>query len=590
MTGPGRVAVRVLLAVLLCSGAAYAVGAPSVPVWRAGDIIDRSPSAAPETTPVIDSTGAVTVVVTHIAGDTEVITARRKERTGDWEAPVVLAHDPLAVADDGSRRGGGAAAVVDSADTVVVALAVADPAGDRLLIRERPRDGVWSDAVVVGGPDDPAVEVPDPSHRSEIGDVVALADGRGGASVVWSTGDGVAVVSRTPGGTWSHPTVVSVACGQGLAATAGTDGTLAVAWTTCDEGIAARVRDAGGTWTPVVTLVGRGRDAGRPAIAVDHEGGVVVGWDQAVGDRRQVRIRRRSPSGTWSPARGLAAQEGLFVRLVAHRDSPGVTALWFTVDGIRSRQGVGSVWGPASTVSLPDTIVTLLDAAAGPRGDVTVVWRSNRRTPAPLMSSTLSGGRWSRPSVLASSMSGIPAVAFGPDGTGAVAWTASVARRVGVHVRITRRSEPVSRCATRPEVAWIRYRDYGEALVYRAPAGHALRGARRLGRAEIARRLASARGRTTLPLLDVATATRVDPSKLPWYARAIGPRRAAIVLMGDADERSFTVLRGLPAPASRGMTRIRVRLPAGSIRHVARGCRDARSVTVRVPVIPVDFR
>src|ERR671914_80354 len=71
----------------------------------------------------------------------------------------------------------------------------------------------------------------------------------------------------------------------------------AVATWTDARTVWAGYRGADGSWD--VAALGRGR---RPRVEINADGLAVVAWQRRLGDRRMIRVTRRDPVSSWSPA------------------------------------------------------------------------------------------------------------------------------------------------------------------------------------------------------------------------------------------------------------------------------------------------
>ncbi len=129
---------------------------------------------------------------------------------------------------------------------------------------------------------------------------------------------------------------------------------------------------------------------------------------------------------------------------------------------------------------------------------------------------------------------------------------------------------PVQTCPTRPRFNSVIYADGVTSFYYRPQPGQKILGARRLGTKTLTTRLATAKGRSTLPRLEYTTAKVVDARKLPWFARKVGPRRVVTAIMSNADSSAYSGVRLVYRP--KNGTYAKLILPNGNVQRLISSC------------------
>lgn len=225
---------------------------------------------------------------------------------GPWSAPVQLsnAHVGASLPD----------LVVNDAGAALAAWqegAAGNPSA--IVAAYRPAGGSWEMAQTASAPTAHATWNPKPG-----------LDAGGNAAIGYLDGQGMVVVTRTAGGSWSAPSLVSgsqSAFYPALAISGGGD--LLVAWLTLDaQGGAgevwARIAPAGADWSAARRISATAEDAYWPSASFADDGSVaVVGWTDNAANSARASVysagawtRRALGTGYWSGGVGVAAGSG----------------------------------------------------------------------------------------------------------------------------------------------------------------------------------------------------------------------------------------------------------------------------------------
>jgi len=197
-------------------------------------------------------------------------------------------------------------------------------------------------------------------------------------AVAWNRGGTIEVSIHGDGG-WGRPeSFADAAPGSAPALAVGADGTAAVAWSTDDGRVVARVRPPGSGWGEEGVLATG--EAAEPRIAVDEGGGVVAAWS----DGGEDGGRRVIEAASWD----------------------------------------GSSWSPAESLSDPGASADHPDLAVSGPGDAVVVWRTVTASGAFVAASSMAASAWSEPEALSSpgAVAELPAVGAASDGRAVAAW------------------------------------------------------------------------------------------------------------------------------------------------------------------------
>lgn len=295
---------------------------------------------------------------------------------------------------------------------------------------------------------------------------------------------------RPIGSAWEAPQAISGTGGVAegpLALAVDEAGDAVAAWTERSggsEAVEVSVRPAGGSWSTPKTFATGGEAAKAPAVAVDPDGDVVLGWVQEAGGVRTIE-GSSLPAGTLSwtaptPLSGnLEEAEAISITISA---SGTATAVWHSTDGVMtwisgaslqiggtwtlegevsepapatespqvevdgageffaiwSRAGVGRVtevarrapggtWGHAVPISSNGPLAEHPRIAVGPAGNAVAVWLSVEGAEESIEAARLGAGEtsWGSPHQLAPPDGEVeaPSVALGPGGVAEVTWS-----------------------------------------------------------------------------------------------------------------------------------------------------------------------
>lgn len=577
----------------LMLGVAAAVTGPGMstavaasPVWQPTERFG-TPGANVGSFPVVDAAGTVTIL-SVAPGDRSIrLDVQRRTHDGEWGSPLTISNHPVLAR--GPRLFGRDIVVgEDGTVTVVWIDSTSSPDTIHVMARSVTRDGVWMQPETVASFRPMSIL---PSERDA--DVAAAVDMDGRLVVAWTSGGSVMARTRASDGTWGDPHLLSGRCGEVVEVAANRRGVAAVVWS-CGDRILGSVRDAGGTWSAGTQLSRPRHGSLTPTVAVDGDGTVTAAWSTSrrSGPARffeeySIESRRHPVGAAWSSRQQLAGT-GIGVRMVADRGVARTTAVVSTPHGLRARVHDGRRWGTPSGVSPPDVTPGGFDVASDGAAGIVVAWRPSGRSltgPAPVTVTSLIDGVWSSPTVISAPVGGHHRVALGPGGIRAIAWNDAGPAASRSRLRLSRVTRPSPRCPGVPEFVGITRVGQESSIVYRAQPGQAILGADRMSRREITRRLATARGRRTMPHAEYTLGRWTFPDRLPWYARRVGARSVAVALRPNAGSRLYaeaTFGIGLPIQAG---SRVRIHVPATALRVHRTGCGAPAAVDVRVPVI-----
>lgn len=125
-------------------------------------------------------------------------------------------------------------------------------------------------------------------------------------------------------------------------------------------------------------------------------------------------------------------------------------------------------------------------------------------------------------------------------------------------------------CPARPRFNSVIDVDGRTSFFYRPQPGQTIVGARSRGTGRVRTLMTTARGRAGLPRVEITTDRVIDASRLPWFARKVGPRRVTAAILTNADSRSYAGVRLAYAP--KAGTYAKLILPAGTVRTTSAGC------------------
>ncbi len=271
------------------------------------------------------------------------------------------------------------------------------------------------------------------ARGSGLGVPDAVVDRLGTTTVVWSRAGRVLAVRRSAAG---HVGPV-VRLGRGRAPQAGVDGrgTVTVIWLRTPSGQGTRLRSARhratGGWfarrplspaVPAQQALSRG--AFEPALAVGHDGAVVVTWLRGVDDSAVARARARyfDPGTGWEPASTLSGVETRTPAVAVGTDGHAVVVFTRFARALAALHRSGGGW---TTPVLVGRHVEPPQVAMDDAGDATVVWSALEADGAfrPEAVTRPADGSWTVPVTLDPVASGAePVVGCGPLGRCRVAW------------------------------------------------------------------------------------------------------------------------------------------------------------------------
>jgi hypothetical protein len=204
------------------------------------------------------------------------------------------------------------------------------------------------------------------------------------------------------------------------------------------------VRQAGGPWSTPSRFFGGLEDAYELQIAVDPLGNQTAIWVRRVGRSWVVQSATRSAGGIWSAPVTLSAA-GAGSPLVAAGPEGNVTVVWLLEreEGWHSvvqsaTVSAGGSWSAPVTLSPPRKAARSPQIALDPQGGATAVWEEEHNG-AVESATRSSGGIWSAPVTL--SATGVranwPQVAVDPQGNATAVWAgrASNGRRTRIQSR-----------------------------------------------------------------------------------------------------------------------------------------------------------
>ncbi|WP_207085256.1 hypothetical protein [Nocardioides sp. S5] len=181
----------------------------------------------------------------------------------------------------------------------------------RLLVARQRRDGSWSRPGVLPG-------------TGQVVEAEVAADARGRVRLAWTVGRRVLTARLRTDGSTSRPVVLHRTPGGPLGTrpaylrlAVNATGATVVAWETMDDDEAppyaepvAQVvaRDAGGPWSPALTLSSEGVPGIRPEVVVARSGRMTAAWGERDGRAWSVRAASRPAGEDWGTGERLSAE------------------------------------------------------------------------------------------------------------------------------------------------------------------------------------------------------------------------------------------------------------------------------------------
>ncbi|MER5434678.1 FG-GAP-like repeat-containing protein [Streptomyces sp. NPDC002588] len=361
----------------------------------------------------------VTVSLALAGGTLPVSPAAAATVLPPWTSPVRLHTDKSEVQD-----------AVVTKDGTTVAVWTQDSTG-RLYAATRPANSdTWTKQVV-------SAEV--------VGEAHLAARPDGSVAVLWTTTSHVASATLGAGqSAWSQPTVIAAnetTAFENPDIAVGPGGTLAAVWSQRvwssgrSEAYAATLA-TGDSWSApakvsnAATYAGLGYGTvGRPQIAFDGQGGLVVSYWMNVNTQYYRVMTNARPFGTdtWPTPQEIAASREL--PTLASAPDGSVHLVWQDGNGTLQTMGrpdAASAWGPpqtaATAVGDPGGVPEPL---AGPDGDITLVWFDRAAGAEDVRTTTYdsSTGVWSAPKTLSAGVAKPSSDAtIAPDGSVHALW------------------------------------------------------------------------------------------------------------------------------------------------------------------------
>jgi hypothetical protein len=283
-------------------------------------------------------------------------------------------------------------------------------------------------------------------------------DDSGTATAVWTGGDtfydrSIRTSTQEAGGPWSPP--VTLADEGELPVLAGNGaGDAVTAWEAYDGAIHASTRVAGGPWSAPTTLsVGADafQKASLPHVAINEAGDVVAVWQQRESPVPHIESARMAAGGAWSPPVAIGSNflENDLGPDIANDASGDAVAAWVVeVSGgtkVQAATSVGAAWTPPVDLdAAPDETAGWPSVAMDDGGDAVVAWAHFTDPDAGLRSAIRpAAGAWSASSeVDPGPVASPPSIASDAMGNATAVWSTYTAE--GVVVTSAQRSTNTS--------------------------------------------------------------------------------------------------------------------------------------------------
>lgn len=197
----------------------------------------------------------------------------------------------------------------------------------------------------------------DIAETASVSGLDVAVDRAGNAVLVGTSRNNAVAASRTPDGQWSAPQTLST-WGSNPRVAFAPDGTAVAVWEKASAQFEYEVwtadRDSAGAWSEpkLLSSANASVQPPRPAIVVDRAGNATVAWAQNC----SVYSARRPANGEWSAPTEVWTD-------------PAPAELAEPCANYRLEPGLGQTFGQA-----------VLDVGVDALGNVTVVWRSGKRT------------------------------------------------------------------------------------------------------------------------------------------------------------------------------------------------------------------
>jgi hypothetical protein len=296
MDFPARKRLAVLGALVVALLAAAPAGA--APTWLPPTSISGHTRKAYKPQIAINAAGEAVAVWSRSIGESAVIQSASRPPRGPWSAPTTISVK--------TRRSFEPQVAINAAGEAVAIWRSTDGKHPTVQSASRPPGGTW----------------PTPTNLSTGGHgnsnpQIALDDA-GEAVAVWELSDGVIFIvrgaSRSPGGTWSAPTDLSIREWSGFEPQVViAPGGEAVAVWAHNNGMTFVIQSAsrlpGRNWSAPAAISVKTQLAAEPQIAVDAGGEAVAVWESFSHSGEAIQSASHPPGGTWSAPARLSAKK-----------------------------------------------------------------------------------------------------------------------------------------------------------------------------------------------------------------------------------------------------------------------------------------
>lgn len=278
---------------------------------------------------------------------------------------------------------------------------IALDAGGRLIVAwvegdiygvERTPAGVWSAPANLSHKPEPSAVTADP---------VLAAGVLGGAHLAWyedssrTAGNGDIMHSwRLPAGGWEAPLLATSDFGASLSPDLFVDagGAAHLVWENF-YAIYYAMRPPGGAWSSETKVAGGTNFCHFPSVAVDKAGNVHVvwQWDRDQFNRPKVFYSMRPPGGAWSEPLSLSGSDGGWRPVMTITSDGALHVVWTNGGIVYANKPSGGEWSAPAPLFPGD--IGGCDLAAGPAGDVHMVWKVHQVNT--FYANRAAGGVWS---------------------------------------------------------------------------------------------------------------------------------------------------------------------------------------------------
>jgi uncharacterized repeat protein (TIGR02543 family) len=245
----------------------------------------------------------------------------------------------------------------------------------------KPSGEDWSEPIVIGEGD-----------SYSIGDIGLVTDSAGNSTVVWAAYTGGVDVLQTAelssDGVWSDTETL----GDGrrfnnARVVIATDGTITLVYKRTDganDRIESMTRTFGGSWSAPTVLSEAGADSSNPGITIDAYNNVTVSWQRNTETVPHLQATTKSALGEWGEVENVCTTfEGISDPELISDPAGNLTAMWVGYrDGSQwhvgtSTKPLGGTWSTPTAFTPSDVDAGTFRLASSASGEILAMWISN---------------------------------------------------------------------------------------------------------------------------------------------------------------------------------------------------------------------